>query len=58
MREHILGLNVDRAVVLWHRSKVNVLSPSKLMRLALDLVYIVCRNESNKVSGLHRWLMR
>ncbi len=58
MREHILGLDVNRAVALWHPSKVDVLSPSKLIPLTLDHVYIVCRNESNKVGGLHRWLMR
>ncbi len=58
MREHILELDVDWALALWHPSKVDVLSPSKLMPLTFDHVYIVCRNESNKVGGLHRWLMR
>ena len=56
--DYIFGLHVDRAIALWHRRKVEVLSPSKLMPLTLDHVYIVCRNELNKVGGLHRWLMR
>ncbi|KAL3823511.1 hypothetical protein ACHAXA_010833 [Cyclostephanos tholiformis] len=37
--------------------RVNV-SPGELMPPTLDHVYVVCRDESNKVGGLRRWLKR